>query len=152
MGAEEISHKISENIIAYNEQGREHKPDHSSEGIHDDEPTLEHDHDGCKHYPSEQSELIFEVTLLEGEHKCDESRDISNITDQGVIHVDEVQDGVAEGDDWVSPEEDVPKAEVVSQQIEVPVKIFSDGDVGLFLFVSFYRVDFPENEEIQDQG
>lgn len=150
MRAEEIADQICEDVIAYNEQCRQHKPDHACERIHNDEPALEYDHNGREHYPSEQPELVLEIPLFEGKHECHESADVPHITDQRVVHIDEMQKRVTECQDWVSPQEDVAEAEVVGQEIEVPIQILGDGDVGLFLFVSFYGVDFPENKEVQD--
>lgn len=55
-----------------------------------------------------------------------------------MVDIDEVYDGVGEGDGRVCSQEQMTEAEVVGKEVEVPVEILCDGDVSLLLLVSFY--------------
>lgn len=76
--------------------------------------------------------------MLEGEDECNESSDITYITDEGMVDIDEVYDGVGQGDARVCSQEQMTEAEVVGKKVEVPVEILGDGDVSFLLFISFY--------------
>lgn len=76
--------------------------------------------------------------MLEGENECDESCDVTYITDERMVDIDEVYDGVGQGDGRVCSQEQMTEAEVVGKEVEVPVEILCDGDVSLLLLVSFY--------------
>lgn len=76
--------------------------------------------------------------MLEGEDECNESCDVTYITDERMVDIDEVYDGVGQGYGRVRSQEQMTEAEVVGKKVKVPVEILGDGDVSLLLFVSFY--------------
>lgn len=53
MGAKEVADQVCEYIITDDEQGRQDKPNHTPKWVHDDEPTLEDNHNSGEHDPSE---------------------------------------------------------------------------------------------------
>lgn len=55
-----------------------------------------------------------------------------------MVDIDEVYDGVGQGDARVCSQEQMTEAEVVGKKVEVPVEILGDGDVSFLLFISFY--------------
>lgn len=61
---EEIADQIGKYVVADDEQHGQDEPDNAPEWVHDDEPALQHHHDGGEDDPSEEPELVLEEALL----------------------------------------------------------------------------------------
>lgn len=110
--------------------------------------------DGQKHShdnPSKQPELVFEISLLQTEDKSDKNTDSQPAADDLMIGEEEVDGRVPEAEDGELCQDQYTQGVVGDAEIYVPVDIFGEGDVYLFLFVALQGVYLGEHHEVQEQ-
>ena len=147
MSSQEISEKISKNVIDDNKHGRNQEVDESLINIETHEPWSTTADKSSNDDPSKESELIFQKPLLETYDKAEKSND--NKTEANEVVIEEKLSNKAVLDAKIRQfgGNKLAQLVVVVGEEDEPVDVFGHWNFHFLLLIPLDIVEFYENHQ-----